>query len=192
MEEKHCFQAEFTPDSSLVKECYRATLHRSLTSFLYIIFSVLLFGYAAYHIYSALNSVYSWRYELYRSLPIIAYCLLIAGLGIVMRSTLPGRLARKYMKQTSSLYGDAAVTATFFFDDDAIRLQSSTGERRETAYGQIISVYETAHGVVLRRKPNLFEMLNKETIRGGSLDDFQTFLREKMPEAKFHWKKKRS
>ena len=78
---------------------------------------------------------------------------------------------------------------TYYFDDDHMHSQSSSGQKVETAYDQIVAVHETAHGIVMRRKEQLFEALDKSAIEGGTLEGFKTFLQEKMPNAKFHLKR---
>ena len=120
----------------------------------------------------------------------IVYCLLLAIYLLVRLFTAPGFSARKFMRRLEAVHGDAStLKLTYYFEDDRMRSQSSSGQKVETAYDQIVAVHETAHGIVMRRKENLFEALDKSTVCGGTLEDFKAFLQEKMPNAKFHLKR---
>lgn len=119
----------------------------------------------------------------------IVYGLLAAAYLSVRLLTAPGFSSRKFMRRLEAVHGDiSTLKTTYLFDDDRMHSQSSSGQKIETAYDQIIAVHETAHGIVMRRKENLFEALDKSAIEGGTLEDFKAFLQEKMPSAKFHWK----
>lgn len=184
MEEKHCFQAEFSPDRTVVKESYRVTMIRSAGGIINIVLAILCLGFAVYLILP--DPWYMLKYHSWY----IAYFFFVVGFLIVRLIVLPGIFARRYLRRLSEVYGDAPQKADFFFDDDLIRCRSGDGGKRETAYDQIRSVHETAHAVVLRRRQNLFEMLNKETVQGGSVEDLLTFLEKKNPKAKVYRKRR--
>ena len=193
MEEENCrFQVETAPSQELMKEGYRVVIYRTWRSIVNIALAIVCLGAAAYQAYDALKRArLGWGDAWNNNIPYMIYFLVLAGFIIGRLIAAPGIGARKYMKRLAAVHGDAAaLKVTYSFADDAIHSQSSTGQKVDTAYDQIISVRETAHGIVLARKLNLFEVLDKETLQGGSLEDFRTFLQEKMPNAKFSWKRR--
>ena len=191
MEQNDCrFQVEMTTTKELMKEAYGAVMWHSWRAWVYVAAIALGFGLAGYRIYDA----YTWSMWGYRdawrdNMVMIVYCLLLAIYLLVRLFTAPGLSARKFMRRLEAVHGDSSTLKfTYYFDDDHMHSQSSSGQKLETAYDQITAVHETAHGIVMRRKENLFEALDKSAIEGGTLKGFKTFLQEKMPNAKFHWK----
>ena len=192
MEQNDCrFQVETVPSKELMKEAYGAIMWHSWRAWVYVAAIALGLGLAGYHIYDA--NIWSMRGhgDAWKdNMIMIVYCLLIAAYLLVRLFTAPGLSARKFMRRLEAVHGDiSTLRITYFFDDDRMQSQSSSGQKIETAYDQIISVHETAHGIVMRRKENLFEALDKSAIEGGTLEGFKTFLQEKMPNAKFHLKR---
>lgn len=192
MEHDDCrFQVETTPNKELMKEAYGTVMWHSWRAWVYVAAISLGFGLAGYRIYDA----YTWSMWGYRdawrdNMVMIVYCLLLAIYLLVRLFTAPGFSARKFMRRLEAVHGDAStLKLTYYFDDDRMHSQSSSGQKVETAYDQIVAVHETAHGIVMRRKENLFEALDKSTVCGGTLEDFKAFLQEKMPNAKFHLKR---
>lgn len=191
MEQNDCrFQIETNPTNELMKEAYSAVMWHSWRAWVYVAAIVLGFGLAGYRIYDAnLWSMRGYRDAWRDNMVMIVYCLLLAIYLLVRLFTAPGFSARKFMRRLEAVHGDAStLKLTYYFDDDRMHSQSSSGQKLETAYDQIVAVHETAHGIVMRRKEHLFESLDKSAIEGGTLEDFKAFLQEKMPGAKFHWK----
>ena len=192
MEQNDCrFQVETVPSKELMKEAYEAVMWHSWRAWVNVAAIALGLGVAGYRIYDA----YLWSMRGYgdawkNNMIMIVYCLLLAGFLLVRLFTAPGLSARKFMRRLEAVHGDiSTMKITYSFHGDLIYTQSSTGQKIETAYDQIIAVHETAHGIVMRRKENLFEALDKSAIEGGTLEGFKTFLQEKMPNAKFHLKR---
>lgn len=193
MEQKDSrFQIEMTLTKELIKEGHLAIFYRTWNGVMDIGLVVLGLGLAAFAAFCAWNTERAgWDGAWEHYLPYIVFFLLLDGIIIGMLIASPGLLARSSMKRLTILHGDTfALKITYFFADDAIHSQSSTGQKIDTAYEKILSVHETAHGIVLRRKMSLFDILDKSRIEGGTLEDFKAFLQEKMPNAKFHWKHK--
>ena len=186
----HRFQIETNPTKELMKEAYEAVMWHSWRAWVYVAAIALGLGLAGYRIYDAnLWSMRGYGDAWKNNMIMIVYCLLIAAYLLVRLFTAPGLAARKFMRRLEAVHGDiSTMKITYSFHDDLIYTQSSTGQKIETAYDQIIAVHETAHGIVMRRKENLFEALDKSAIEGGTLEGFKAFLQEKMPGAKFHWK----
>lgn len=184
------FQIEMSPSQNLMKEAYQAVLWHSWRAWVYAVGAASLLGLGLYRLYKA--SVWAnlgWADAWSDYLPLTIYCFVLAALLLFRLLTAPGFSARKYMKRLTAVHGDAArLKIVYRFDASGIHSQSSTGQQIDTAYDQIVSVHETSHGIVLRRKENLFEVLEKSGIQGGTLGDFRTFLEEKMPHAKRRWK----
>lgn len=186
----YSFQVETVPSKELMEEAYVTVMWHSWRAWIYVAAIALGFGLAGYRIYDA----YTWSMWGYRdawrdNMVMIVYCLLLAIYLLVRLFTAPGLSARKFMRRLEAVHGDAStLKLTYYFDDDRMHSQSSSGQKLETAYDQITAVHETAHGIVMRRKENLFEALDKSAIEGGTPEDFRAFLQEKMPNAKFHWK----
>ncbi len=187
----HRFQIETVPAKELMKEGYRVVIYRTWNGMLNIGLAVLCLGIAAYLACDAWHGArMGWGNAWERNLPYVVDLLLIAGFVTGRLIAAPELGARKYMKRLAAVHGDAAaLKITYFFSDGGIHSDSSSGQKIDTAYDQIISVRETAHGIVLLRKLKLFEILDKSKIEGGTLEDFKAFLQEKMPNAKFHWKR---
>ena len=191
MEQNDCrFQVETVPSKELMKEAYEAVMWHSWRAWVNVAAIALGLGVAGYRIYDA----YLWSMRGYgdawkNNMIMIVYCLLLAGFLLVRLFTAPGLSARKFMRRLEAVHGDiSTMKITYSFHGDLIYTQSSSGQKLETAYDQIVAVHETAHGIVMRRKEHLFEALDKSAIEGGTLEDFKAFLQEKMPGAKFHWK----
>lgn len=191
MEQNDCrFRIETTPTKELMKEGFRTVAWFSWRP---VFFGAM----AAFSVWKMGDSFYNascWA-RLYNQDTAQQYILLglcwlaLAALATGYVLVFPSLSAKRYMKRNAALFGDMnALLVTRQFCDDCIHSTSSTGTELQTAYDQIISVWETAHGIVLRRKMNLFEMLDKSRIESGTLEDFKAFLQEKMPDAKFHWK----
>ncbi len=192
MEQKECrFRAETAPSKQLMKEAYGAVMWHSWRAWVYIAAIALGLGLAAYHIddariWSARGYGDAWK----NNMIMIVYCLLLAVYLLVRLFTAPGLSARRFMRRLEAVHGDiSTMKITYFFHDDLICTRSTSGQKIETAYDQITAVHETAHGIVLRRKEHLFETMDKSAVEGGTPGDFKAFLREKMPGAKFHWKR---
>ncbi len=189
-ENKGRFTVETELSQELMKEGYRTVIYRTWRGIVYIGLAVLSFGIAAYEAYDAWHSArMGWGDAWNSSLPYIVYFLLIGGFIMGRLIAAPGLAARKYVRRLAAVHGNAPMIVSYVFADDGIHSQSSAGQKIDTAYDQIIAVYKTAHGIVLRRKLNLIEMLDKEKLQGGALEDFRAFLQEKMPNAIFHWKR---
>ena len=77
MEEKNFFQAEFTPDRTVVKESYRVTMMRSASGIINIVLAILCLGFAVYLILP--DPRYMLKYHPWY----IAYFLFVAGFFIV-------------------------------------------------------------------------------------------------------------
>ena len=191
MEQNDCrFRIETTPTKELMKEGFRTVAWFSWRP---VFFGAM----AAFSVWKMGDSFYNascWA-RLYNQDTAQQYILLglcwlaLAALAVGYVLVFPSLSAKRYMRQNAALFGDMnALLVTLQFCDDCIHSHSSAGTELQTAYDQIISVWETAHGIVLRRKMNLFEMLDKSRIEDGTLEDFKAFLQEKMPDAKFHWK----
>ena len=191
MEQNDCrFQSETIPTKELMKEGFRTVIWFSWRP----VFFVAMAAFSVWKMSDSFHNASCWA-RLYNQDTSQQYILL--GLGWLALAALaagyvlvfPSLSAKRYMKRNAALFGDMnALLVTRQFCDDCIHSTSSTGTELQTAYDQIISVWETAHGIVLRRKMNLFEMLDKSRIESGTLEDFKAFLQEKMPDAKFHWK----
>ena len=143
-----------------------------------LVLALLCLGIAVYQAFEAWQGARSgWENAWGHNLPYIVYFLVLGGFVTWLLIAMPALYARRYVKQ------GAAV-----FADDSIHVESSTGQKYDTAYDQMLYARETSHGIVLVRKQRLFEMLDKSRIEGGTLEEFRTFLQEKMPKAKFYWK----
>ena len=184
------FTVEATPNQTLMKEGYQVVVYRSWRGIVNIGLAVLCLGIAAYKAYDAWHwTRIGWEDAWEHNLSYIVYFLLIGGFVLGRLIAAPELGARKYMRRLTAVHGDCSTLhISYFFADDVIRSDSSTGQKTETAYDQIISVHETASGIVLRRKLGLFEIIDKSKIQGGTLEEFRSFLLEKMPNARFHWK----
>lgn len=191
MEQNDCrFRIETTPTKELMKEGFRTVVWFSWRP---VFFGAM----AAFSVWKMGDSFYNascwvrlYNQDTSRQFILLGLCwLALAALAVGYVLVFPSLSAKRYMRQNAALFGDMnALLVTRQFCDDCIHSTSSTGTELQTAYDQIISVWETAHGIVLRRKMNLFEMLDKSRIESGTLEDFKAFLQEKMPDAKFHWK----
>lgn len=184
------FQIETNPTKELMKEGYRAVIFHSWRPAVYGVMAALCLWQTGRYFYLAFywNSQ-GWEEAFSTYLPYGLYFLLLTGVMIGMFLTMPALSARRYMKQVAAIHGDVnALSVIHRFDEEGIYIHSSIGTDIHTAYDQIVSVWETAHGIVLRRKMSMFEMLDKSRLEGGTLEDFRAFLQEKMPGAKFHWK----
>ena len=185
------FTAETEMDETLLKEGFRVMMFRSWRLYVYALLILCLFGLGGYSIYEAIywSSVgYSpaWR----RFGPLAAVSFVFAVLLIVKLITAPSGAARKYMKRIEVVLGEnPELKVCYSFTDSVIYEESSSEEKRETGYDQVVAVYETEHGIILRRKMNLFEPIAKSGIEGGTLNEFRAFLQSKMPDAKFSLKK---
>ena len=192
MEQNDCrFQVETVPSKELMKEAYEAVMWHSWRAWVYVAAIALGLGLAGYYIYDAnIWSMRGYGDAWKNNMIMIVYCLLITAYLLVRLFTAPGLSARKFMRRLEAVHGDVSTQKiTYFFDDDRMHSLSSSGQKIETAYDQIIAVHETAHGIVMRRKENLFEALDKSGIKGGTPSMFLAFLQEKTPNAKFHLKR---
>jgi hypothetical protein len=189
--ENSLFTAETVIDQTLLKEGFRVMMRHSWRRYVYAVLILCLLGLGGYSIYEAVywSSVgYSpaWR----RFGPLAAVSFVFAVLLIVKLITAPGAAARKYVKRIEVVLGEnSELKVRYSFTDSVIYEESSSEEKRETAYDQVVAVYETEHGIILRRKMNLFEAIAKSGIEGGTLSEFRAFLQSKMPNAKFILKK---
>ena len=120
----------------------------------------------------------------------LPYILVWLALGIaifVLHVKNPGRFARRFIRQREELYGDAArQKGEYFFCDESVHAEGSSGAKMEIVYAQIRHVYQTKHGIVLKLKENLFFILDRSRIDGGSPEELIAFLKEKLPWAAFH------
>ena len=184
------FQIEQKPDQVLTKEGCAVNMWYSWQAWANVAIAVLLLAIGGYFLFNAAVWAPRGYGSLWKeNLPIIVWSLGFGVLFLVRLFMFPGSYARKYIKRLTVLYGDpAALAITYFFGDDGIHSELSNGAAVDTAYDQILSVHETAHGIILRRKMHMFDSLDKSKIQGGTLPDFRAFLQEKMPKAEFHWK----
>ncbi len=185
------FTVETTPSQTLMKEGYRVVVYRNWRGIVNIGLAVLCLGLAAYKAYEAWHwTRIGWEGAWGDNSSYIVYFLLIGVFVLGRLIAAPGLGARKYMRRLAAVHGDCSTLhISYFFADDAIHSDSSTGQKTETAYDQIVSVHETSNGIVLCRKLGLFEIIDKSKIQGGTLEEFRSFLLGKMPNAKFHWKR---
>ena len=189
-DEQSRFTLEMKPNQNLTKEAFRAIVMRSWRGPVYcalacicLILAVVSFKAAADG--KDLEGVSGVNSSLSRG----AYFLCLGAGTIGILALLPGLNARKYIRRVQEMYGDLSkVYIIYRFDEDMIRSEGSSGEKRETPYDRIVAVQETAHGLILRRNNNVFEILDKNRLKGGSMAEFQAFLREKCPGAKFSWR----
>ena len=93
--------------------------------------------------------------------PRILFYLVFGIFFLVRLLILPESRSRKYISKLSAVYGDpVALTITYSFGDDSYQTKTSDGATINTAYDQILSVYETTHGIIMERKMHLFESLD--------------------------------
>ena len=184
------FQIETQMTSELMKEGYRVVMNRSWGRKVLLVLALLCLGIAVCQAFEAWQGARSgWENAWGHNLPYIVYFLVLGGVLIWLLIAMPALWARRYRKQSAAVYGDGfEIKVLHTFADDAIHVESSTGQKFDTAYDQMLYVRETSHGIVMVRKQRLFEMLDKSRIAGGTLEEFRTFLQEKMPKAKFYWK----
>ncbi len=181
MEKKEYFCAEVTPNQMLYKEAYKAIIWHSWRPLLYI--CIVLAG-----LFMVGKSLYIGDYED----PFNIYFLFLVGFIIWRLLSAPERAARKSINRISAVYGNnTEITVAYSFRDNDYHTHTASGGDIDTAYDQIKSVYETSHGIILYRTQNLFEILDKNSIQGGSLHEFREFLEKNMSETKFFWKNKK-
>lgn len=182
------FHVESPLDRELITEGYRVILLRSWRFILGIILTLACLGFAVKYAADAARLIregYTGVWEKW-----LPYILFWAALGIanfVLHVTYPGRCARQFIRQREALYGDTAhQKAEYFFCDESVHTEGSSGAKIDTAYTQIRHVYETQHGIILKQKENLFHILDKSRIDGGSPEELIAFLKEKLPWAAFY------
>lgn len=184
------FHVESPLERELLTEGYRALMLRSWRFILGMILTLACIGFAVKYTADAARLVregYTGVWE--KWLPHILFMTALGIANTVLHATNPGRCSRRFIRQREALYGDAAhQKADFFFCDELFHAEGSSGVKFETAYAQIRSVYETKHGIVLKQKENLFHILDKSRIDGGSPEELTAFLKEKLPWAEFHMK----
>ena len=180
-EEKSYFYAEVTPNQALYKEAYKAIMWHSWRPLLFICIVLVC-------LYMVGKSIYIGNY----GDPFNIYCLFVAGFGIWKLFSAPERAARKSINRLSAVYGNTTeLLVTYsFHDNDYHTHNAASGGNIDTAYDQIKSVYETSHGIILNRTQNVFDVLDKYSIQGGSLLEFREFLENNMSGTKFSWKNK--
>ena len=189
-QENERFQIEMTPQKELMREGYRIMIWHSWRAVVYSILAALCMWQTGRYF----NLAFYWNGQGWDEafgyyLPDALYFLALTAATLALFFFMPALSARRYMKRLASVFGDpAALTVSYRFGEDALHSQDSSGQKIDTAYDQYVSVWETAHCIVLRRKMSVFHVLDKSKIRGGVLGDFKAFLQEKMPQAKFHWK----
>ncbi len=182
------FHVESPLDRELLTEGYRVLMVHSWRFILGMILTLACLGFAVKYAADAARLIregYTGIWEKW-----LPYILFWAALGIanfVLHVTYPGRCARQFIRQREALYGDTAhQKAEYFFCDESVHAEGSSGAKMETAYAQIRHVYQTKHGIVLKLKENLFHILDRSRIDGGSPEELIAFLKEKLPWAAFH------
>ena len=190
-QDKIRFQIEQTPSQELTKEGSTVIMWHSWRTWLNVAAVLMLLVVVGCLVYNAAV----WASRGYDSVwkdyfPRILFYLVFGIFFLVRLLILPESRSRKYISKLSAVYGDpVALTITYSFGDDSYQTKTSDGATINTAYDQILSVYETTHGIIMERKMHLFESLDKSRIQGGTFPEFRTFLQEKMPNAEFHWKR---
>ena len=189
-EYQYRFVSETTPNREMMKEAYWGNFLRSWRLAAYAVVALLNLGLAGKYIYEAWYwSSQGWPEAWMDYVRDIAVFSALGLILVIVLLTAPALSARRYMKQLETVYGNGAIPTVFrFYADDGMHLETSTGEKTMTAYDQILSVVETEHCILLRRKMSMFEVLEKDRIHGGTLDEFKAYLEEKMPNVRFHWK----
>ena len=181
-EEKYSFHAKVTPTQELYKEAYQTVIWHSWRPYLFI-------GLMLACLFLAGKALYDGDYRNPSTISFAIYFLLLAVYPAWRLLSTPTKAARKYMKRLSEVFGEKVdCTNTYSFGDNAYHIHTANGGDVDTAYSQIKSIYETKHGIVLKRAQDLFEVLDKSTVQGGSLQEFRGFLEQKMSGAKFSWK----
>ncbi len=188
--EEYIFRVETVPSEELLTEGFRATIFRSWRMALYIVLILVYLAMFGFCLDRAILTIRigwpaAWVYVV-----LTAVCLVGAVFMVVRMLTFPKSAARKYMKRMEMLFGDtASLKAVRCFGDKSFSVDGgSMGECIDTDYDQIVAAYETPHAIVLRRKLNMMEVLDKSKIEGGSLEELKAFLKEKLTGAKVHWK----
>ncbi len=184
------FQFEQSPSQELTSEGSATVMWHSWRAWVSLAAGIILLGasaYSFYHIYIRPDP--GPKGALLSNPAFIVYCLILGVYSLARLFILPESRARKYMKRLEAVYKDpAGLTITYCFKDDGYHSRTSDGAVINSAYDQILAVYETPHGIILQRKMHLFESLDKSRIQGGTLPEFKSFLQEKIPAAKFRWK----
>ncbi len=192
MEEQEArFRAGFVPSRELMRESYRAVFRHSWRAAAYIALAAFCLGmalYCAYWIKVFLDTGYgAGRLPVYAAL-----FLAMAAYPVALLLFTPALAARGYMRRLAAIHGGTeGLSVAYAFGDEGVRELDSTGAKVDTAYGQIRAVYETERCVVLRRRMRVFQVVDKGSVQGGSLREFRAFLQEKIPAARFHWKRER-
>ena len=181
-EEAACrFTAETMPDEQLMKEGYQAVLWGSWRSVV-----ALLIG--------AISLIIAGRYIVYSFtvsglVPYVAVFLFLGGFTLYNLFSLPKRSAQRYFKVASQMEnGVKKLRIVDYFGEDSVRMEKADGSKNSIRYDQVKYVYETKHGIMLRLQMLTFHAIAKEGLRGGSVEEFKAFLKEKMPWAKFSMK----
>lgn len=164
-----------------MKEGYRAVIWHSWRPVLGLAAGSLCIGVAVWYI---VNST-----RVSGLVPYIAILLLLGGYNLYNVFTLPKRSARRYFKTASQLENGVKKLRTVdYFGEDSIRMERADGSKNTMRYEQVKYVYETEHGIMLRLQMMAFHPLAKSGLRGGTLEEFRAFLKEKMSSAKFSMK----
>ena len=182
------FHVESPLDRELLTEGYWVLMVHSWRFILGMIPTLACLGLAVKYAADAARLVregYTGVWE--KWLPYILVWLALGIANFVLHVKNPGRCARRFIRQREELYGDAArQKAEFFFCDESVHAEGSSGAKIDTAYTKIRHVYQTKHGIVLKLKENLFHILDRSRIDGGSPEELIAFLKEKLPWAAFH------
>jgi len=185
------FYIETTLDKTLLKEGMAVMIHHMWRFAICLVLIAVYYGFGGYGLYRLISYArmgVPFDY-LKRLIPSTAVLLVGAVVSTVIVLSSPSRMAKKHLKRLDVIHNDQKPRTVFYhFKDSIMVAEGSSGEIIDTSYDQIIAVYETKHTIVLRRKMNLFETLDKSKVSGGSLDEFKAFLESRMNQTKFHWK----
>ena len=110
--------------------------------------------------------------------------ILLLAVMLFLQFGVPFLQATRTEKQAIALYHSPSQVETSFYEEQVVSDNKNSGAKATVTYAQIVKVYQSKNLYLLKIKPQMYILLEKNHFLVGNADTFETFLRTKMSGAK--------
>ncbi len=121
----------------------------------------------------------------------MVYCMVLClGLILFIRFWVPKIHVKRMIGQMKTMYGTVSKVETLFYDDVVFCHNLNSDAKSQMDYDSIIRIIRTKNLYFINYKPMLYVLVDRSAFSGSEEEqEFEQFLREKAPQAKFKVRK---
>ncbi len=106
--------------------------------------------------------------------------ILLLAVMLFLQFGVPRLQAARTEKQAITLYHSPSQVETSFYEEQVVSYNKNSGAKATVTYAQIVKVFRSKNLYLLKIKPQMYILLEKNHFLEGNAETFETFLRTKL------------